>query len=82
MIALVCPKCGAYVIASDRPAGAMVGCQSCPATIGVPGDAPRDNDLARVMQKAIERYKNPGRPAPQADTVARSQGDTARHQTT
>jgi ribosomal protein L37AE/L43A len=79
MIALCCPKCGAYVIAADRPAGETVSCQSCPAGIAVPSDAPRDTDLARVMQKAVERYRRPtkGRDS-QSDTVNRSQTDTAR----
>jgi hypothetical protein len=81
MIALLCPKCGAYVIAADRPTGATVSCQSCPAGIEVPSDAPRDNNLARVMQKALERFRQPrpgeGRAA-QGDTVNRAQSDTAR----
>jgi len=81
MIALICPKCGAYVIAADRPVGATVSCQACPAGIAVPSDAPRDSDLARIMQKAVERYRRPaGDPsAGQSDTVNRSQSDTARY---
>jgi hypothetical protein len=81
MIALVCPKCGAYVIAADRPAGATVSCQACPAGIAVPSDVPRDSDLARVMQKALQRYRAPARDraASQADTVNRCQTDTSQH---
>jgi hypothetical protein len=81
MIALLCPKCGAYVIASDRPAGATVSCQSCPAGISVPSDAPRDNDLARVMKKALQRYHlaDKDRASGQADTVNRCQTDTDRY---
>jgi hypothetical protein len=59
MIALCCSKCGGFVIAADRPAGSTVPCQACPSGIPVPADAPKDRDLARVMQKALKRYPKP-----------------------
>jgi hypothetical protein len=72
MIALCCPKCGAFVIAADCQVGGTVSCQACPAGIPVPADAPKDNDLARVMKKALHRYK-----VSVSDTRIRSVSDTA-----
>lgn len=82
MIALVCPTCGAFVIAADRPAGSQVHCQCCPSEIAVPVDAPKDGDLARLMKKASDIFAlKKGRAATPPDTVRASQTDTSRRPT-
>lgn len=78
MIALVCPECGSFLIAADRPAGSTVSCQACHGNVGVPADAPKDSDLARVMQKAVQRYGEPKkeRRPMRTETPCRFQDDT------